>query len=283
MFAIPQGKTLGAADLSIYIREETGALYNPSLITYSLFAVDRDTRIETLVSTPNLIPASDGTGIFHVNMTVPTTWIGEFKLVWYINRYADSPVDTVTEEFQVVEFTPGRSSFEAPSVLMVSKPGISDKTAGMIMLVRELLSDTNPDRNYHFRPPTPGKTVAGFNARFGFIWNDDTIIRMLRLAINQLNLTNPKNIYDFTIDSIPEAYTATACIGAAAKCLSAEAARWAAEEFSYSLNGVSLDINKAQTYQQLAGAYAEEFKELAQTAMANKAASVGLRQQRWLI
>jgi hypothetical protein len=39
--------------------------------------------------------------------------------------------------------------------------------AQAIRVVRELLSDTNPDRNYHFRPPTPGRVVANYTTRVG--------------------------------------------------------------------------------------------------------------------
>ena len=39
--------------------------------------------------------------------------------------------------------------------------------AQAIRVVRELLSDTNPDRNYHFRPPTSGRVVANYTTRVG--------------------------------------------------------------------------------------------------------------------
>lgn len=283
MIALTQNKPLGPGDLNILIRGANGVLYDPALISYSIFFVDPVSRAETLMSMPNQTPNKDGVGIYSVQMTIPSTWSGIYKLIWYITQYPGGAFDTIFEDFQVVPFNPANSSFEASSVLITSKPGLSAATAKLVMMVRELLSDTNPDRNYHFRPPTPTKTVAGFSQRVGFIWTDDTIIRMLQFAVNQMNWINPLNVYSYSLDNAPESWSMIATVGAAAKCLSAEASRWAAEEFGYSLNGVSIDINKASTYQSLADAYANEFKEIATQAAMNRPFSAGLRQQRFLL
>jgi hypothetical protein len=106
---------------------------------------------------------------------------------------------------------------------------------------------------------------------------------MLKLSIAQLNTWNPMNTFNYTLDTMPDNWAEAACLGAAAKCLSAEAARWAAEEFGYSLNGISLDLNKSATYQNLGSAYAAEFQQWAPQISANRPASVGLRQNRWLL
>jgi hypothetical protein len=189
----------------------------------------------------------------------------------------------VYEDFVVQPIDPADSSFEAPSTIIAPRPVTKNKYAPAIMYVRELLSDTNPDRNYHFRPPTPGKVVAGFTTRVGYIWLDSTILRMLDIAIAKLNTWNPKNLTNYTLDSIPTDWGKCAAVGAAASCLSAEGARWAADEFSYSLNGVSLDINKSSLYLSLAQTYGQEFTEWATPLTAIRPCSAGLRQQRWLL
>lgn len=191
--------------------------------------------------------------------------------------------DVVTEDFfvQVVDYA--SNSFEAPSMIVARKPGMDQKTAQMIMSVRELLSDTNPDRNYHFRPPTPSKIVAGYTSRVGYIWVDMTITLMLKITIAQLNTWNPMALTNYNIRSIPEDWAEAAAVGAAAKCLLGESARWAEEEFGYSLNGVSLDINKSSLYQGLGQTYTQMFETWAPLITANRPASVGLRQQRWLL
>jgi len=283
MISLASGKILGPGDLNILIRNEDGSLFDPHTICYSIYSVDVETNVQTLVTLPDSQPHRDSVGVYHVHMSIPSIWEGRYNLVWKIGRYFDSPFDTIYEEFQVVNFTPATSSIEAPSVFLSQKPTTSARSTVLIQMTRELLSDTDPDRNYHFRPPTSGKVVAGFTSRAGFIWTDATINRMLQLALAQMNMINPLNEYFYTIDSAPDSWGKIACLGAAAKCLSAEGCRWGAEEFSYSLNGVSLDINKASTYMALAEAYKSEFNEIAALAAANRPYSAGLRQQRWLI
>jgi hypothetical protein len=283
MTTLIQGKTLGPGDLSLLVRESTGALINPTSITYSIFFIDPNAG-PVLVTPPQAIPANPSTGAFYVNITIPTNWAsGSYELRWYLQQYPTSNTDTVTADFTVQTVDPATGSFEAPSTVIASPTLTNTKYAKAIMYVRELLFDTNPDRNYHFRPPTPGKTVAGFTARVGFIWTDATIIRMLEIAISKLNWYNTKNIYNFTLDTVPADWGRIAALSAAALCLSAEGARWAADQFGYSLNGVSLDINKADLYRGLADSYKAEFTEMAPLVTANRPFSAGLRQQRWLL
>ena len=283
MLTFYSGKTLGPGDISLMVRDEYGAPVVPSSISYDIYSVNGAAK--TLIAGPSAQPsmAADG-GLYYISLTIPSNWPqGDYLLVWHLFQYEDSPENLVQEDFRVVGANPGSSSLEAPSVLMATASPVSQKVADIVMLVRELLSDTNPDRNYHFRPPTAGKTVAGFSTRVGFIWTDQTIIRLLRLAISKINSANPLASLGFVLENIPDDWGHAAALGAAASCLGAESARWAADEFGYSLNGVSLDINKAATYQSLAQQYSQEFTEWLPSLTANRPFSAGLRQSRWLL
>jgi len=283
MITLTQCKPLGPGDLSLLVRDSTGALIDPASITYSIFSVDPQ-GVQVLVTPPQSVPARSSQGAFYVNLTVPTLWSGSFELRWYLKQYPDSAIDTITFEFFVQSVSPASGSYEAPSAIIAQAPiAKNQKYANVIMQVRELLFDTNPDRNYHFRPPTPGKVVAGYTGRVGFIWTDAQILRMIGTAISMLNWYNTKNIYNFTIDTVPLDWGNIASLKAAALCLSAEGARWAADQFNYSLNGVSLVINKADLYRGLADGYNAQFTEMAPLVTANRPASAGLRQQRWLL
>lgn len=282
MLVLTQGKTLSPGDLGLNCRDESGQLIDPVSITYSIFSVDQ-MGIRTLASPPLMIPVRTSLGTFSVAMTIPTTWLGQYNLVWYLVQYPGSPQVPVFEEFQVAIVDPATTSFDAPSVLVTSRPGMNLRIANLVMMTRELLSDENPDRNYHFRPPTPGRIVADFNSRVGYIWTDATIIRMLRLSIQQLNSWNPMALTNWRVEDAPPAWADAAALGAAAHCLSKEASRWTAEGFDYSLNGISLSVNKGAEYQSLAESYKAEFQVWAPLLTANRPCSSGLRQQRWML
>lgn len=277
-----QGKLLGPGDLSLLVRDSQNNILDPYNISYTIFQTD-DQGNQTLAAGPMSAPTRISVGAYAVKITIPTTWHGSYRLVWYlIQNLGDSQVQ-VYEDFQVVFVNPASGSLEAQSTLVAPKLATLPKYAPAIMAVRQLLFDTNPDRNYHFRPPTPGKVVANYTTRVGFIWPDELILTMLSITVSQLNWYNPKNIYGFTLDSVPLDWANIAAMGAASKCLTAEGARWAEEEFSYSLNGVSLDINKSSLYQSLGQVYDQQFTAMAPLVTANRPFSAGLRQQRWLL
>ena len=288
MITLNQGKRLGPGDLSILIRGSRGELLDPACISYSIFQItDKvptfgqrayDFDLEqpnhmgsgtlpednlTLATLPHAVPYRSSQGAYWVAMAVPTLWLGVFRLVWYVTQYQGEPENRVFEDFIVQPIDPASSSFEAASAIIAPRPETKNKYAPAIMYVRELISDTNPDRNYHFRPPTPGKVVAGYTSRVGYIWTDPTVLRMLDINISKLNTWNPKNLTNYSLDNVPKDWGRCAAIGAASSCLTGESARWAADEFSYSLNGVSLDINKSSLYMSLAQTYDQQFTEWA--------------------
>jgi len=282
MISFAVGKVLGSGDLNIMVRDQQGVPQTPSYISYSIFNIN-DPRQPALVTEPRMIPMAAGTGQYYISMTIPTNWSGSFRLVWYLQQNPDAPEVSIYEEFSVLAVNTASSSLEAPSIFMSKRLNISEKAANLLVMTRELLSDTNPDRNYHFRPPTAGKVVAGYNQRVGYIWEDQSLLRYLNIAIARINSANPKNFYSYDIESVPESWYQAATVGAASYALMAEAIRWNAEEFSYSLNGVSLDVNKASAYQGLGESYRAEFNEWIVPLTANRPASAGLRQSRWLL
>lgn len=316
MITFTQGRPLGPSDLSILVRDSNGGLIDPVVINYTIFQISDSIPVKiteayeydlhqpinmaggpplppqgmTLVGQPQSVPQRASQGAYWVNLTIPTTWKGVFRLVWSIQMFPTSCLDTVQETFVVQTVDPANPGFEAPSVIIGVPPSIMSvgnaspaMIAKAVMYVRQNLSDTNPDRNYHFRPPTPSRVVAGYNTRVGYIWLDSTILMHLDTAISMLNLYNPMTIYSWTLDTIPADWGRIAALGAAALCLQMEGIRWAGDQFAYSLNGVTLDINKADLYRGLGDAYMQQFNNMAPLVTANRPFSAGLRQQRWLL
>lgn len=282
MVILAAGQKLGHGDLSILVRNASGHMIDPFFIAYDIFSIN-EKQEESLVTPPQLVPRRSGQGSYHIQITIPTAWRGRFKLVWHLQEFEHSPINQVFEDFRVENVDPAKSSFEAPSALVSPRQVVDKWTASIIMMVRVLLTDTDPDRNYHFRPPTPGKVVAGYTDRVGYIWTDDTIIRMVKNNISRANTWNPRTFYGFTLETLTDDWANFVALGAAASCLSNEGARWAADEFSYSLNGVSIDLPKTQLYASLAQQYRAEWDEWAPRITAIRPFSAGLRQQRWIL
>jgi hypothetical protein len=316
MIVLTQGQATGPQDLAILVRDAQGNLVDPVSISYTIYklrdlvptkptvAYEYDMHAplnmeggpplppegSTLASPPQQTPVRLSVGTYTASFTIPTTWKGVYKIVWQLQVFSGScPQSFVHMDFIVQTIDPADPAFEAPSMIVGKQLSIASARttpamyAQAIRAVRELLSDTNPDRNYHFRPPTPGKVVANYTTRVGFIWLDTTILVNLSIAISMLNVYNPMNYYNWTLDTIPFDWGNIAAMEAASLCLSGESARWAADEFSYSLNGVSLDINKSALYQSLAQTYSQQFNTMAPLVTANRPFSAGLRQQRWLL
>jgi hypothetical protein len=285
------------------MRDSTGALFDPATITYSIFQISKSIPVKptqayeydlhqpqnmtggpplpaeglTLVGQPNQVPARSAMGVYYVPLFIPTTWSGVFRLVWYVQQFSKNcPVNQVFEDFVVQSIDPADPAFEAPSVIIGKTLSIASAQttpamyAQAVKIVRKLLRDDNPDRNYHFRPPTPGRVVAGYSTRVGFIWTDEDILINLQIAISKLNTWNPMNYTNWTLDTIPMDWGNAAAIGAASTCLLGESARWTADVFSYSLNGVSLDINKSGMYQTLGTTYDTQFNTWAPLLTANR-------------
>jgi hypothetical protein len=316
MIVLTQGQQTGTADLAILVRDASGNLVDPVSISYTIYklrnivptkptvAYEYDLHQplnmkggpplppegSELVSQPGSIPIRASVGTYYAQFTIPTTWKGIYKIVWQLQMFAGScPNSYVHMDFIVQTIDPADPAFEAPSMIIGKQMSIANAQTSPAMFaqairnVRELIADTIPDRNYHFRPPTPNRVVANYTTRVGFIWLDTTILTNLAISISKLNLYNPMNYYNWTLNTIPMDWGNIAAIGAASLCLSGESARWAAEEFSYSLNGVSLDLNKSALYSSLAQTYDQQFNTMAPLVTANRPFSAGLRQQRWLL
>jgi hypothetical protein len=316
MIVLTTGQMTGTADLAILVRDASGNLVDPVLINYTIYklrdlvptkstvAYEYDLHAplnmdggpplppegSTLASPPQQAPIRASLGTYYAKFTIPITFKGVYKIVWQLQQYAaNCPQSYVHMDFIVQTIDPVDPAFEAPSMVIGKMMGIADARttpamfAQAVRVVRELIADTNPDRNYHFRPPTPGKVVANYTTRVGFIWLDTTILVNLAISISKLNLYNPMNYYGWNLNTIPLDWGNIAALGAASLCLSGESARWAADEFSYSLNGISLDINKSALYQSLAQTYDQQFTVMAPLVTANRPISAGLRQQRWLL
>ena len=117
-----------------------------------------------------------------------------------------------------------------------------------------MLRDNNPDRNYHFRPPEQEGVVKKYNRVFGYIWEDHELLCYLEMALDWFNSFPPETEGIRTLNNlcqIKPAWRTFILWGAAVHALFALSINWVADEFDYSIGGISLSLEKSSKYESL--------------------------------
>ena len=269
--AFQRGSTTGPNDLQITIRNISNALVDPFRLEYAVF--DFTTGVEVLQGAPVNAPVRISQGIYYAQVTLPADGnIGLWRIRWTIQETAADPVYQSVQEFQVV----GDST-------IVSFTGDSGVDA-LIHKLRVLLRDNNPDRNYRFRPPASDRFIQGQTQVFGFIWEDEELLDFLLMAVDDFNSRPPTTSITLgnIISGAPEQrWSTTILIRAAAFACFAIALNWIVDEFTYSISGVSLDIDKSSKYQAVKDEFIAEYDKLVEQNKLSIKLIKGLRQFRY--
>jgi hypothetical protein len=269
--AFQKGQVTGPSDLKISIRNSSGALMDPYAITYTVF--DFTTGVEVLMGEPNQIPASTGKGEFYAPLIVPMDAnIGDWVVRWNFKEVATSPIMQAIQNFNVVDTSTvlSVSNFKRPQLTFLDS---------LIRRLRISLRDNNPDRNYRFRPPNTEKFIQSQTEVFGYIWEDEELYYYLLETIYDFNSAPPAT--DVTIDSLPDNWSAAIIVGAGARACRAIALNWIADEFQYSISGVSLDIDKSSKYMSMKENLEQSFDKLKEEAKDTIKVVKGLKQPRF--
>jgi hypothetical protein len=159
----------------------------------------------------------------------------------------------------------------------------TDCESDLIHRLRILTRDNAPDRNYHFRPPTHEETVTQFNRVFGFIWLDDELKEYIERSIDMIVAAPPRTPFancDQFVQCRPE-WRTLLLQGAMMHALFAVMLNWVADEFSYSIGGVSLDIEKSSKYESAYQAIKDTFDAQLERAKQTVKIVAGLVQPRF--
>jgi len=264
--AYQPGQVLGCDDLKINIRDNNGDLVDPYYIRYSIF--DRTTGIEVLIGISDRTPATQGTGQYYANFTVPLDAnIGDWIIRWNFRETVGSPLIEAVQEFNIVSVS-----------TTVSITG-SDTGDLLVRRLRIILRDNNPDRNYRFRPPAHEKFIQAQAQVFGYIWEDEELYEYLLMAIDDFNTAPP--ITGVTINDIPDRWRTAIILRAGAFACFAITMNWIADEFDYSVSGVSLSIEKSGKYQGMKENFISEYDKLKDQAKRSIKILKGLKQPRY--
>lgn len=264
-----KGQQLGPEDLHVFIENSSGTPTNAAEIYYTLY--DFTTGREALLGAPRRSPANPEVGKYYVSVIIPLDAnIGKYRVRWVFRETLGGPIHEALQEFEVIDKS-------------VVAPGMGDCEADLVRRLRVLLRDSNPDRNYHFRPPAHEETVSQYNRVFGYIWEDLELREFLELSLDAISASPPRTPFQSLhalYQSRPE-WRTLLLTGAANYALLALMTNWVAEEFDYSIGGVSLNLDKSSKYE----AVANNFKDLFETQLERAKATVkiikGLQQPRF--
>ncbi len=111
----------------------------------------------------------------------------------------------------------------------------------------------SPDKFYHFRPPEHEGQIGQFNRVFGQVWEDAELFEYLKRSVDWFDMFPPRtsiSTLNGLVRSRPQWRTAIYW-GAIVHACFALATNWVADEFDYSIGGVSLSIEKSSKYESL--------------------------------
>lgn len=264
-----KGQQLGPDDLVIYLENSSGTPTNAAEIYYALY--DFTTGSEALLGAPRRSPANPEMGKYYASVIIPLDAnIGVYRVRWTFRETVGGPVHEVVQQFEVID----------KSVL---SPGLDGCETELVGKLRTMLRDNNPDRNYHFRPPSHEETVNQFNRVFGYVWEDAELQQFLEISLGAIIASPPRTPFSSICSlcqSRPE-WKTLLLTGAAVYALLALMSNWIAEEFDYSIGGISLNLDKSSKYEALANNYKDLFENQLEKAKATVKIIKGLQQPRF--
>jgi len=239
------GQVLGRGFLDIFLTDAQGTPMNAAVLTYAIYYVDPGPpETEVLIGSATRQPVNPQIGEYYAALMVPPSATdGTYRVRWTFQQYVNSTPVEVVQEWTVV--TPDS---------IIESTSYSQCESKMIRSLRILLRDNDPDKNYHFRPPQHEGAIGQFNRIFGRIWEDYELIEYIERSLDYFNMFPPLTRGMDNVDKICSDFPVwrTAILwGAITFATFAVAANWAADEFEYSIGGVSLSIDKASKYESL--------------------------------
>lgn len=267
------GQTISQGDLDIYLTDSGGFAANAYEVTYAIYFVDpAPPHTEVLIGPSARVPVNPQVGEYYASLQVPPSAVpGSYRIRWSFRQFAGSPVTVVVQEWTVV----------SPGTVVTSYTGYSLQ---MIRSLRVLLRDQNPDKFYHFRPPEAEGNIGSYNRVFGQVWEDAELYEYLERALDWWNMMPPMTSGVNTIDRLvteqPAWRTAVQWQAIVHACF-ALSTNWVADEFDYSIGGISLSIEKSSKYQGLMDSASQQFDKAAEAKTRTVRFMRGLQQSKY--
>lgn len=267
-----RGQQLGPKDLDICLENAAGVPIAPAEISYALYYVSQGQ--EALLGIPRRAPETDSLGHYYASIVIPLDAnIGCYRIRWTMRELVGGPIHQVLQEFNVIDKT----------TESISDVCITPCEADLVRSLRIMLRDNNPDRNYHFRPPAHEETVRQYNRVFGHIWEDYELVEYIKRGLDMVTAAPPRTPIpscDVLMRSYPE-WRTLVLDAAAMTAIFALQLNWIADEFDYSIGGVSLSIEKSSKYESAYQAIKDRFDTQLERAKQTVKIIKGLQQPRY--
>lgn len=222
--AFYRGQQLGRDDLNLFLDNANGNPVNAAEIYYALY--DFTTGKEVLLGHPKRIPANPSIGEYYASVIIPLDAnIGSYRVRWFLKQTIGAPLESVVQEFEVID-----KATTSPTSFL----GMTATEADLVRRLRILLRDSNPDKNYKFRPPAHAETVRQFNRVFGHIWEDDELNEFIQRSMDMVVAAPPRTPFASVDAMVRERreWTTLLLIGAQMFAVDALRLNWVSEEFS---------------------------------------------------
>jgi hypothetical protein len=229
LIELTRGSITEPDDLDIQVVDANGSPIDPYRISYALFdvtGVDGSSSlpgVEVLIGPSERTPVRKELGTYYAHFQVPENApFGLYRIRWTLQETTTSPEFSAMQEFHVI--SPSQFGTQMLSAVQLD----------MIRRMRILLRDQNPDRFYHFRPPTSSGTINQFNRVFAHIWEDEELLEYMEQAVFAINASPPMTTFK-SLDNMVQSqrnWIPWIITGAMVHACVALSLNWIADEFS---------------------------------------------------
>jgi hypothetical protein len=269
------GKTLGRGDLDIFLTDANENPTNAAEIYFSLhYLSPGPPETEVLIGLPQRSPVNPTVGEYYAAIMVPpSATLGTYRIRWFLRQYVNSTQQQVVQEFQVTDPDSGLNTVN-----------YSQAQTEMMSRLRMALRDHFPSRNYRFSPPEYEGDINQYNRIFGQVWEDNELLEYLLWSLDWWNMfppmTNSVNTIDLLVNQWPS-WRTVIMWGAISHACFALSMNWIHEEFSYSIGGISLDIERSSKYQSLMDSANSQFDKATEAKVNTVKLIRGLQQPKY--
>lgn len=132
------GQQLTKNDLNIFIKDDSGQLFDPAYINYSL----EDEEGQSLLVQKTNIPAKESNGWFWANVMIPLeTPIGTYIIKWHVKDTADTTLQQIEQKFGVVKFKDDPVAYTPTIGGVVYYPGQSLTEKDLYIIIRNQIGN----------------------------------------------------------------------------------------------------------------------------------------------